>query len=317
MAALHRHGVRRGETLSEALAREGRFTRPNGRWHIASAICDVLQEAHNLGIIHRDLKPSNIMLNERGICVLDFGVAKVLATSADSTATHATTGAGAIVGTPRYMSPEQCLGQRVGLRSDLYSLGVLLYEMLAGQPPFTDLLASAVLVKQATLQPVPLFALRQDVPRPLALAIHTLLAKRPEDRPASASAARSLLERSITRPERAMPEVEPLASTVKAVSSRRGLAFRIVTPALIIGVLGVGLMVWARDRLNTTPQPGASQLSSSELVASVRSRDAASYGAGDLCRCHRSTRRDASSILSRTAARWAMCAWCAKGAARR
>jgi serine/threonine protein kinase len=269
-----------GETLSEALAREGRFT-PERTVRIASAVCDVLQEAHKLGIIHRDLKPSNIMLNERGICVLDFGVAKVLATSTDSTTTHVTTGAGAIIGTPRYMSPEQCLGQRVGVRSDLYSLGVLLYEMLAGQPPFTDLLASAVLVKQATLRPPPLPGLRPDLPRPLVLAIHTLLAKRPEDRPASASAVRSLLERSITRPERAMPEVEPLASTVKAVSSRRGLAFRVVTPALIIGVLGVGLMVWARDRLNTPSQPVASQLSSHGLIASVGTRDAASYGAGE------------------------------------
>ena len=73
---------------------------------------------------------------ERGVCVLDFGVAKVLATSADATRTHATTDSGIIVGTPRYMSPEQCVGQEVGPQSDLYSLGVLLYEMLAGRPAF-------------------------------------------------------------------------------------------------------------------------------------------------------------------------------------
>jgi predicted Ser/Thr protein kinase len=268
-----------GETLSEALAREGRFT-PERTVRIASAICDVLQEAHKLGIIHRDLKPSNIMLNERGICVLDFGVAKVLATSGDSTSTHATTGSGAIVGTPRYMSPEQCLGQRVGVRSDLYSLGVVLYEMLAGRPPFTDLLASAVLVKQATLQPPPLPGLREDVPRPLALAIHTLLAKRPEDRPASASAARALLERSISRPGRIVPEVEPFASTLQALTSRRGIVFRVATTAVVIGVLGVGLIGWAREGLRT-PQPGASKITASDIVASTGSRDAASYGTGE------------------------------------
>ena len=138
-----------GETLSQALAREGRFSASRSV-QIATQVCDVLEEAHRLGIIHRDLKPSNIMLSERGVCVLDFGVAKVLASSAEATATHASTGSGQIVGTPRYMSPEQCLGQRVGARSDLYSLGVLLYEMLAGRPPFVDPLPSALLVKQAT-----------------------------------------------------------------------------------------------------------------------------------------------------------------------
>ncbi|MGA9994033.1 MAG: serine/threonine-protein kinase, partial [Pyrinomonadaceae bacterium] len=153
-----------GKTLSETLTTDGWFA-PARAVEIASDICDVLAEAHKLGIVHRDLKPSNIMLNERGVCVLDFGVAKVLATSADATATHATTGSGVIVGTPRYMSPEQCLGQSVEARSDIYSLGVLVYEMLAGRPPFIDALQSAVLVKQASVPPPPLPKLRADVPR--------------------------------------------------------------------------------------------------------------------------------------------------------
>ena len=78
---------------------------------------------------------------------------------------HASTGSGQLIGTPRYMSPEQCLGQRVGARSDLYSLGVLLYEMLAGRPPFVDPLQSALLVKQATAPAPPLPRLRQDIAR--------------------------------------------------------------------------------------------------------------------------------------------------------
>src|SRR5512144_1913164 len=82
-----------GETLSQALAREGRFS-PARAVQIATQVCDVLEEAHRLGVVHRDLKPSNIMLSERGVCVLDFGVAKVLASSAESTATHASTGSG-------------------------------------------------------------------------------------------------------------------------------------------------------------------------------------------------------------------------------
>ena len=184
-----------GETLSQALAREGRFPASKAV-RIATEICDVLEEAHRLGIVHRDLKPSNILLGKRGVCVLDFGVAKVLASSAESTFTHASTGSGQLIGTPRYMSPEQCLGQRVGARSDLYSLGVLLYEMLAGRPPFTDPLQSALLIKQATAPAPPLPRLRQDIARPLALAVHTLLAKRPEDRPRTAALRRRRPRRS-------------------------------------------------------------------------------------------------------------------------
>ncbi len=222
-----------GETLSQALAREGRFPASKAV-SIATEICDVLEEAHRLGIIHRDLKPSNILLGKRGVCVLDFGVAKVLASSAESTATHASTGSGQLIGTPRYMSPEQCLGQRVGARSDLYSLGVLLYEMLAGRPPFVDPLQSALLVKQATAPAPPLPRLRQDIPRSLSLAVHTLLAKRPEDRPRTAALAKTLLERSLTQPDRTLPDMEPLSAMVAAADAGRSLLFRVGAPLFLV-----------------------------------------------------------------------------------
>jgi tRNA A-37 threonylcarbamoyl transferase component Bud32 len=233
-----------GTTLSEALAREGRFS-PERAINIAVQVCDVLEEAHQLGIIHRDLKPSNIMLNERGVCVVDFGVAKVLASSADATASQASTGSGQIVGTPRYMSPEQCLGQRVGARSDLYSLGVVLYEMLTGRPPFVDPLPSVVLVKQATAPPPPLPTLRQDVPRSLALAVHTLLAKRSEDRPQTAARARSMLETILLEPgpaEFLAPEVEPFSSTVAAANYSRSAIFRVAAPLILVSILGALLL---------------------------------------------------------------------------
>lgn len=231
-----------GETLSHVLANEGRFT-PSRAVEIATQICDVLEEAHRLGIIHRDLKPSNILLGKRGVCVLDFGVAKVLASSAESTATHASTGSGQLIGTPRYMSPEQCLGQRVGARSDLYSLGVLLYEMLAGRPPFVDPLQSALLVKQATAPAPPLPRLRQDIPRSLALAVHSLLAKRPEDRPRTAAAAKALLERSLVQPDRTLPDIEPLSSMVAAASPGRGILFRVGAPLVLVTTFGA-LLAW-------------------------------------------------------------------------
>jgi hypothetical protein len=263
-----------GRTLSETLEREGRFT-PERAVQVASSICDVLAEAHQLGIVHRDLKPSNIMLNERGVCVLDFGVAKVLATSADVTHTHATTGSGVIVGTPRYMSPEQCLGQRVGARSDLYSLGVLLYEMLTGRPPFTDPLASAVLVKQATAVPPPIPRLREDVPRPLVVAVHGLLAKRPDDRPSNARTAQKILERSVVRPSQQGLETDPFSSTVAALNSSRSLV-RAVAPLMLIAVLGMGLFVWGRS---AQTKQGASGENAAPTAGAVATLDSSLSGA--------------------------------------
>lgn len=231
-----------GETLSQTLARHGRFSFTRAV-EIATQICDVLEEAHRLGIVHRDLKPSNILLGKRGVCVLDFGVAKVLASSAESTAANASTGSGQLVGTPRYMSPEQCLGQRVGARSDLYSLGVLLYEMLAGRPPFIDPLQSALLIKQATVAAPPLPKLRPDVSRSLALAVHTLLAKRPDDRPRSAALAKALLERSIKDPDRTLPDVEPLSAMVAAADAGRSILFRVGAPLVLTTTFGA-LLAW-------------------------------------------------------------------------
>jgi len=231
-----------GETLSQALAREGPFSATRAI-QIATQICDVLEEAHRLGIVHRDLKPSNILLGKRGVCVLDFGVAKVLASSAESTATNASTGSGQLIGTPRYMSPEQCLGQRVGARSDLYSLGVLLYEMLAGRPPFVDPLQSALLIKQATAPAPPLQRLRPDVGRALALAVHTLLAKRPDDRPRTAAIAKTMLERSITQPERTLPDIEPMSAMVAAADAGRSILFRVGAPTVLVTTFGA-LLAW-------------------------------------------------------------------------
>ena len=242
-----------GETLSQALARQGRFSFTDAI-DIATQICDVLEEAHRLGIIHRDLKPSNILLGKRGVCVLDFGVAEVLASSAESTATHASTGSGQLIGTPRYMSPEQCLGQRVGARSDLYSLGVLLYEMIAGRPPFVDPLQSALLVKQATAPAPPLPRLRQDIPRSLALAVHSLLAKRPEDRPRTAAMAKMLLERSLLRPEGPVAPADPMSSMVAAADAGRGLLFRVGAPTILVTIFSA-LLVWGYTGGQSATEP--------------------------------------------------------------
>jgi hypothetical protein len=205
------------------------------------------------------------MLNERGVSVLDFGIAKVLTASADVTKTHATTESGLIIGTPRYMSPEQCMGRPVGTASDLYSVGVLVYEMLSGQPPFTDQLQSAVLVRQATAAPPPLMAHCPEVPRRLALATHTLLAKNPSDRPQSAREARAMLERSIQNTAQlVMPEeVAPFANTLATMNTRSSNGARLIAAATILAMLGGLFFAWsnssttsARGKANTA-RPGA------------------------------------------------------------
>ncbi len=262
-----------GATLADTLTTAERLS-PQRAVEIASAICDVLAEAHALGIVHRDLKPSNIMLTARGVCLLDFGIAKVLATSADVTKTHAATESGLIIGTPRYMSPEQCLGQPVGPASDLYSVGVLLYEMLAGRPPFTDQLQSAVLVRQATTPPPPLVALCADVPRRLALAVHTLLAKSPHDRPQTATAARRLLAQSLA-PAPAQTATNappaPFAGTLATVNTRAPLATRVVAVATLLAVLGSAWFVWAHGTSAAAP---ADTVRAAALVPTVRAERA-------------------------------------------
>ena len=279
-----------GTTLSEALDREGRFSAEQAV-KIGVQVCEVLDEAHRLGIIHRDLKPSNIMLNNRGVCVLDFGVAKVLVTSTESTATHATTGSGQLIGTPRYMSPEQCLGQRMGIRSDLYSLGVVLYEMLAGRPPFIDPLPSAVLVKQATAQPPPLPQLRQDIPKQLAIVIHALLAKRPENRPRTAGGAKILLEQSLLRPQRDVTEAEPLSATIAAVAQRSSIVFRLAGPLATVILCGALLLVLGNRGENSSPSlPETSEPAVESPANTTLTKSVALKPEGDLLA--RATRSD-------------------------
>ena len=254
-----------GSTLAEVLTREGTFD-PGRAVRVAAEICDVLSDAHALGIVHRDLKPSNIMLNERGVCVLDFGIAKVLQSSTEVTRTHATTESGLVIGTPRYMSPEQCLGHRVGPASDLYSVGVLLYEMLAGRPPFIDTLSAAVLVKQATAQPTPLAELRPDVPRALVSAVHLLLAKNPAQRPATAAEARRILERSVEPVRVTVPfgdGSEPFASTIGVLNAGRFAFTRVVTLFAILAMAFTAVVAWSAN----AGQGGARRSALEDLAA--------------------------------------------------
>jgi serine/threonine-protein kinase len=128
-----------GRTLRDTLAAEGRLL-PQRALEIAAAICAALEQAHAAGIVHRDIKPANVMITPNGdVKVMDFGIARALTAS---TATMTQTAA--VVGTAYYLSPEQARGEHVDARSDIYSTGCLLYELLTGAPPFTGETAVAV-----------------------------------------------------------------------------------------------------------------------------------------------------------------------------
>ncbi|MCF2533028.1 serine/threonine protein kinase [Yinghuangia sp. KLBMP8922] len=149
---------------------------------VAAQICSVLAAIHAAPVVHRDLKPRNVMVRRDGtVKVLDLGVAAVL--DPDSTKLTST---GALPGSPAYMAPEQALTGLAEPRSDLYALGCLMYEMLAGRAPFTAPTALAVLQRHLTDRPEPIGSHRPDVPAGLDRLVADLLEKQPEDRPASA-----------------------------------------------------------------------------------------------------------------------------------
>ena len=146
---------------------------------IARQVADALGHAHQHGIVHRDVKPDNILLDHAGhVLVTDFGIAK----AAQAASVSQLTTEGMVVGTPHYMSPEQATGEHVDARSDIYSLGVVLYQMLTGAPPFDGDSAQAILMKQATAEAVPIRRLRSDVPAALAEVVDRTLAKDPGER---------------------------------------------------------------------------------------------------------------------------------------
>ncbi|MFI0814261.1 serine/threonine-protein kinase, partial [Streptomyces sp. NPDC021098] len=153
----------------------------------AGQIAQALHVAHRAGVVHRDIKPSNVLLTPEGtLKVLDFGVAKFLG---DTLRVHELTATGTPLGSPPYMSPEQALGDReVDHRSDLYSLGCLLYHAVTGGQPFTGSNTWAVLRMHIEETPLPPSALAQDLPEALNDLILRLLAKAPDDRPADAEA---------------------------------------------------------------------------------------------------------------------------------
>jgi len=180
-----------GESLRDRLARDGQLPIEDAL-RFADEIANALSYAHGRGVIHRDIKPENILLENGHAIVADFGIAQAVGAAGDDKLTVA----GMAVGTPTYMSPEQASGDVIDARSDLYALGCLVYEMLAGTPPFTGPTAIAVMMRHA-IEPVPkLGTLRAAVSRPVIEAVERALAKSPADRFASVEEWRRALTRA-------------------------------------------------------------------------------------------------------------------------
>jgi serine/threonine-protein kinase len=181
-----------GESVAARIRRRGRLPVEEAR-RVMKEAADALGAAHALSIIHRDIKPDNILLEgTRGrVMVTDFGIAKALSGTSSATLT----GAGVAIGTPSFMSPEQAAGERdIDGRSDLYSLGIVTFQMLSGELPFTAPTVAGILMKQIT-EPAPdIRGRRPDVPEDLALAVSRCLEKDPENRWPSADALRRALE---------------------------------------------------------------------------------------------------------------------------
>jgi serine/threonine-protein kinase len=232
-----------GESLRDRLKREVQLPVEDAI-RLTREVAEALDYAHRHGVVHRDIKPDNILLTEGHASVADFGIAKALEAGGADQLTQT----GMTVGTPQYMSPEQAAGGLVDARSDIYSLGCVLYEMLAGEPPYLGHSAQAIAAKRL-LEPVPrLRTLRDNVPETLEQAVTRALARTPADRfPTAAEFARAL-----TAPPSGTVSSGATAPHAASPSQARRLPRRVATLLLAL-LLGVAvLFVWHRSRADGT-----------------------------------------------------------------
>ena len=227
-----------GESLRYKLKREGQLPIADAVG-IAREVADALDYAHRQGVIHRDIKPENVLLSGRHAMVADFGIARAIEAGGGSL-----TQTGTAIGTPGYMSPEQATGERViDARTDIYALGCVLYEMLAGEPPFTGPNAQSVIARMLTETPRSLHAVRAGVSEALEAVTFRALARVPADRYATAAELGDALSAVAPAPTgRVTAAASPVAAAGAARWVRRSPMFAIFALGLLVG-LG-GLFAW-------------------------------------------------------------------------
>ncbi|MEX1050767.1 MAG: serine/threonine-protein kinase, partial [Gemmatimonadales bacterium] len=222
-----------GETLRTKLDREKQLGIDDAVT-LARAIAGALEYAHKRGVVHRDIKPENILLRENDPLIADFGIALAVSHAGGNRLTET----GLSVGTPHYMSPEQAMGDReLDARSDIYSLGAVLYEMLTGEPPYTGSTAQAIVARVITEEPRAITLQRRTVPPHVADAVHKALNKLPADRfSTAASFAEALVTPGYVTPTHVRTGVH------QAAGARLPLVRRYLWPA-VAGALAA-LLVW-------------------------------------------------------------------------
>lgn len=272
-----------GQSLAEVLADERPLGLPEAL-RIAEGVAEALSAAHAAGILHRDIKPANVMVSdEASVKVLDFGIARRL----DG---PTLTQVASVAGTAAYMAPERALGQAGDARADVYSLGCLLYATLTGAPPFGGEVAAAVLHQQINSRPRPPSDLRTGIPPALDALVLAMLAKAPDERPATAAEVRTRLlhisaDSAPTAPTRripAAPSVSRPAPTAVAPAHRapgtspladhrrRAVVMALITAAIALGAVAL----LSGGGTSTRPRPTAAARARSMRTSTTTARSA-------------------------------------------
>jgi Serine/threonine protein kinase len=268
-----------GESLRDRLNKEEQLP-INAAISIAREIADALSAAHEMGIVHRDIKPENILLRGNHALVADFGIALAVQQAGGARMTQT----GLSLGTPQYMSPEQAMGERsIGPRSDIYSLGAVTYEMLAGEPPFTGHSVQAIVAKVMTERPVPLSTIRNTVPPNIEAAVMTALAKLPADRFANAAEFAGALAGTTT------VQTAPVFQARNKSNLSTFIPWGIALAALALAVVGWSMRPRADDvnrgavrfMLSLADQSSAVQITGSPFAISADGKTIAFIGAGN------------------------------------
>ena len=224
-----------GESLRDRLNREKQLPVADAT-RLAGEVAGALDYAHRHGVIHRDIKPENILLHDGQALVADFGIALAVSRSDGGSRMTET---GMSLGTPHYMSPEQAMGERdLDARTDIYALGCVLYEMLAGEPPFSGPTAQSIIAKVMTATPEPVTTYRKTVPPAVEDAVHTAIQRLPADRFASAKEFAEALAGGGTTTRRTSGIVrEPTATTARWLRDWRSVAA--LGAVVVLAVWGV------------------------------------------------------------------------------